>query len=534
MKLFSSLIVLLACLCFADRSYSQVSSPDGSWVGEYRLGDKNTYIAVDFMVERDNLTGTMLEPLTENADRQPLTIISFEVARLRFQSGPLLFDGTFDNSWIRGQVTRGADRGTFEIVRLVRINPDVFDNCVGDYQTEGGRLIIIGRTLGSLYYYDVKSGRTGPLSATSDTDFFGGPASAVGFPMDARISFQRDSDGFVVGLRFSLAGTAEVSAKKVKLYNVEDVRFQNGEVRLSGSLKMPLGPGLHPAVVMLHGSNAQSRNGQDCILGFNADYLARLGFAVLTYDKRGVGKSTGNREDIGLDGDALAGIAMLHRRKDIDPQRIGLWGLSQGGMVAPQIAAQTNIAFIVNVSGAVVHGHQQEIERVELQMRADGFSEPDIRDAVAFQTLKFDYARTGKGWEEYEAAYQKYKDKKWFPDPYIGPPASKDSPGFAIWRQGAGSFSPGDYWEKYRGPSLQIFGEFETYSKNSSNITQFKAAMKKAGNSRYKIAIIPHASHTMREAKTGGPKELPYLRRFVPAYFDLIKHWLRREVLLRK
>lgn len=73
---------------------------------------------------------------------------------------------------------------------------------------------------------------------------------------------------------------------------------------------------------MLAGSNAQSRYGQDCILGFNADFLARLGFAVLSYDKRGTGKSTGEREDIGLDGDALAGIEMLRQRKDIDPKRI--------------------------------------------------------------------------------------------------------------------------------------------------------------------------------------------------------------------
>jgi dienelactone hydrolase len=160
--------------------------------------------------------------------------------------------------------------------------------------------------------------------------------------------------------------------------------------------------------------------GQGCILGFNADFLARLGFVVLSYDKRGTGKSTGEREDIGLDGDALAGIEMLRQRKDIDPKRIGIWGLSEGGMIAPQVAVQTNIAFIVNVSGDVVRGDQQEIDRVELQLRADGFPDDQIREAVAFQRLKFDYALTGKDWEQYLAAYNKYKDRKWFPDPYVG------------------------------------------------------------------------------------------------------------------
>jgi hypothetical protein len=55
--------------------------------------------------------------------------------------------------------------------------------------------------------------------------------------------------------------------------------------------------------------------------------------------------------------------------------------------------------------------------------------------------------------------------------------------------------------------------------------------MKKAGNSHYVIAIIPGAEHTMRQAKTGGPRELPYLNRFVPAYFDTLRDWLRKNAM---
>lgn len=98
---------------------------------------------------------------------------------------------------------------------------------------------------------------------------------------------------------------------------------------------------------------------------------------------------------------------MLRQRKNIDPKRIGIWGLSEGGMIAPQVAAQTNIAFIVNVSGGVVRGDQQEIDSVELQLRADEFPEDQICEAVAFQHLEFDYALTGKDWEEYMAAYNR-------------------------------------------------------------------------------------------------------------------------------
>lgn len=509
----------------------------GNWVGEYRLDGKATYISATFRVEGGSISGTMIAPLEGDSERLPFDAVSLEGNRVRFQfqrsNLSTTFEGGLESGSIKGKVTRGNSDGIFELIHLYRINSDLFDNYVGDYKTDEGRFVIVGRSLGSLYYFDVLSGRTGPLLAISETDFFGGPSNGVSYPIDAKVHFQEASDGSITALTFSLGGQPAVSAKKTKYYNVEEVAFQNGNVKLSGSLRTPITAGPYRAVVMLAGSNAQSRYGQDCIMGFNADYLARLGFAVLTYDKRGTGKSTGNREDIGLDGDALAGIKMLRARKDIDPKRIGLWGLSQGGMIAPQIATQTDIDFIVNVSGAVVDGHEQEIERTEMQMRADGFSEDDIREAVALQTLKFNYARTGKGWEEYEAAYQRDKDKKWFPDPYVGPPSSRDDSGFAVWRTGAGSLSPGDFWKKYKGPVLYVLGEFETYSKPSEDIAQLKAAMTKAGNKNYTIAIIPKAAHTMREAKTGGPKELPYLNRFVPAYFDTLREWLQKNVITK-
>jgi pimeloyl-ACP methyl ester carboxylesterase len=517
---------------------AQPSEPvAGRWVGEYRLDGKATYISLSFKIEDKSVSGEMIAPLENNSERQKLTAISVKGNVVSFQTqqpnGSTIFEGDIESGSIRGTVTREKSSGSFELIHLVRIDPNLFDNYVGDYKTDQNRFIIVGRTLGSLYYFDVFSGRTGPLLATSETDFFSGPSNGVLYPVDAKLNFQKDGEGSILTLTFSLGAAPAVPAKKVKLYNIEDVAFQNGNVKLSGSLKTPTTAGPYPAVVMLAGSNAQSRYGQDCILGFNADFLARLGFAVLSYDKRGTGKSTGEREDIGLDGDALAGIELLRQRKDIDPNRIGLWGISQGGMIAPQIATQTNIAFIISVSGDVVPGDQQEIERVELQMRADGFAEDEIREAVAFQRLKFDYARTGKGWEEYMAAYNKYKGRKWFPDPYIGPPSTKDDPGFKEWRKGAGSLSPGDYWQKYKNPVLVLFGEFETYSKPSSNIARLKEAMKKAGNTHYTIAIIPGAEHTMRKAKTGGPRELPYLNRFVPIYFDALVDWLRKNVTMR-
>jgi uncharacterized protein len=508
----------------------------GRWTGEYHLDGKTTYISVTFKIEKAGVSGDMIAPLEDVAERQPLTAISLNGNRVSFQvqqaKGLTFFEGDIKGGSIKGKATKEHSSGALELIHIVRLDSNVFNNYVGDYKTDQGRFIIVGRTLGSLYYFEEFSGRTGPLLATSETDFFSGPSNGVSYPVNVKVNFHKDSDGSISALTFAIDQTSAVSARKIKLYNVEDdITFKNNTVTLSGQLKTPIAGGPHPAVVMLAGSNAQSRYGQDCILGFNADFLARLGFAVLSYDKRGTGKSTGAREDIGLDGDALAGIEMLRHRKDIDPKRIGIWGISEGGMIAPQVAAQTDIAFIVSVSGDVVRGDQQEIDRVELQLRADGFPEDQIREAVAFQRLKFDYALTGKGWDEYTAAYSKYKDRKWFPDPYVGPPSSKDDSAFEEWRTGASSLSPGDYWAKYKHPALVFYGEFETYSRSSSDIALLNEAMKRAGNTHYTIAIVPGAEHTMRQAKTGGPRELPFLNRFVADYFEILRDWLQTNVM---
>ena len=121
-----------------------------------------------------------------------------------------------------------------------------------------------------------------------------------------------------------------VNAKPLT-FKQEEVSFRNGDVTLSGTLLIPLTKGTHPAVVFLHGAGSEGRYGAR----FLAEYFTRYGIAALIYDKRGVGKSTGDwkRSDFGdLAGDAIAGVHFLQQRSEINPKEIGLYGHSQGGM----------------------------------------------------------------------------------------------------------------------------------------------------------------------------------------------------------
>jgi hypothetical protein len=113
-------------------------------------------------------------------------------------------------------------------------------------------------------------------------------------------------------------------------FNGEEVSFRNGDVTLSGTLLLPLTKGPHPAVVFLHGSGAEGREATR----FLAEYFTEHGIASLIYDKRGVGKSTGDwqRSDFAdLAADAIAAVRFVQQRNEIDPKKIGIHGHSQAG-----------------------------------------------------------------------------------------------------------------------------------------------------------------------------------------------------------
>ncbi|HVP40180.1 MAG TPA: alpha/beta hydrolase, partial [Candidatus Saccharimonadales bacterium] len=121
-------------------------------------------------------------------------------------------------------------------------------------------------------------------------------------------------------------------------YREEEVTFHDGEVALAGTLTLPPGPGRHPAVVMVTGSGPQNRDEE--IFSFKpfrliADHLTRHGIAVLRYDDRGVGKSTGDfsaATTADFADDARAAVRYLMGRAEVDTAHIGVCGHSEGGL----------------------------------------------------------------------------------------------------------------------------------------------------------------------------------------------------------
>lgn len=175
-------------------------------------------------------------------------------------------------------------------------------------------------------------------------------------------------------------------------YRSEDVGYRNGDITISGTLTEPRSGGPFPAVMLINGSGANDRNEE--LLGHKpflllADTLTRAGYAVLRTDKRGVGQTGGRLNSASyrdLTDDIAAGMTFLRGRSEIDARRIGLFGHSEGGYLAPLYAQRpdSGVAFVIMMAGPAVPGSEVLLEQNRLILTAQGATLEQVDKQVGF------------------------------------------------------------------------------------------------------------------------------------------------------
>ena len=490
------------------------------------------YTQIELEEQGQTVTGRIYQPY-QRADSPAIERLERNGQRLRFEAAGLGFDLHRTATGFEGSVrtTAGEIRPAYFAVRPGSPPAELLATVEGSYDLGAGRVLSLSRNNdgGGFWYLELPSGRTGFLFNLSDTEFVAGPCLYCAGPEYLHLSFTpAEAGGMVRQVAVRIDGRERI-ATRAPDFREEPVSFVSADgTRLAGSLFLPARGRRHPAVVLVHGSGGQSRNGFFGHIRFLAQAYARQGIAVLAYDKRGTGGSQGDWEQAGLAtlaDDAAAALRFLAARPDIRRRRLGLSGSSQAGWIVPMAASRYPAVRILQIrSGSAPMGvRESERRRLVRQMRIDGFGQADIDRAMRVRELMDEYAATGRGWDALAAAAAPVADTFWMRH-YIGGLPARDHGDWAWLREAFGYDVAGDL-AGYRGHVQILLGGSDALIDPALPEALARAALAGGRAREAEIEVVANATHNGLDGRTGGEREFPGLTRFVPGWFDRIVDW---------
>ncbi|MGY0500833.1 alpha/beta hydrolase family protein [Nocardia sp. FBN12] len=316
-------------------------------------------------------------------------------------------------------------------------------------------------------------------------------------------------------------------------YRSEDVTYRSGDITIAGTLTEPEGSGPFPAMLMITGSGPQDRN--EDLSGHRpfhvlADTFTRAGYAVLRTDDRGVGGSTGVLDEAtypDLAADVAAGVAFLRGRPEIDPARVGLFGHSEGGYLAPMVAAKpdSNIAFAVLMAGPAVLGAEVLIEQNKVVMAAAGAPQDKIDAQVRYLTEWSALLRAGD--TAGAKAYSQQRNDS-LPEDERAPQGAVDSLN-TPYMSALITYDPKPALEAMRIPVLAFFGGTDQQVIATQNEPPMRAAL--AADPDATVHTFPGLNHLMQPSATGKPSEYSTIETTIdPAVLTYVTDWLTQHI----
>jgi len=327
---------------------------------------------------------------------------------------------------------------------------------------------------------------------------------------------------------------------KPERYTAHEVAIENPQARgvvLAGTLTLPEGKGPFPAAVLISGSGPQDRD--ETIFGHRpfavlADYLSRHGIAVLRYDDRGFGKSTGDFElatSADFATDANAAVDFLRGRPEIDRSAVGLIGHSEGGMIGP-IAAATNVdvAFLVLLAGPGTNTDQLLLSQWRVNGQSQGMSaesldkgEAVIRSVVGSVRASSDAADAGRRLDKLLAAQSLQAmgmgeaQRASFAKQWTSP-----------WMRYFINYKPAEFLSRVHVPVLALGGSVDHQVPSAENLQAIGAAL--AENADVTVEELPGINHMFQTAKTGAVGEYADIAEtFAPVAMELIANWIQKR-----
>lgn len=305
------------------------------------------------------------------------------------------------------------------------------------------------------------------------------------------------------------------------VYATEDVTFDGGAgVTLAGTLTLPVGEGPHPAVVLVSGSGPQDRD--STLMGHKpflllADRLTQAGMAVLRYDDRGFGSSTGNfaaatTQDFARD--AVAAHGFLAARDDIRADRVGIVGHSEGALVATLATPQADVAFVGLLAGPALRGRELLVSQVGALAKAAGSSDAEVQTTQQMQGRILDLVMASSDEASLRAAVKEAGLSNPAVDAQLG---AMSSP----WYRAFLALDPAPALATLDMPVLALFGSLDVQVTAADNAPVMRKALE--GQPDASVEVLEGLNHLFQPATTGMPTEYATIETtMAPAALDRI------------
>jgi len=331
-------------------------------------------------------------------------------------------------------------------------------------------------------------------------------------------------------------------------YYSENITFQNKKENftLAGTLTLPKKEGKFPVVILITGSGAQNRDSE--LLGHKpflliADYLTKNGIGVLRYDDRGVAESKGDRTNAtskDFSEDVLAAVEYLKTRKDVNLKKIGLIGHSEGGTIAPMVAANSkDISYIVLLAGTGIPGDELLKQQTYLIGKASGMSEADLETAQKLNAEIYQIIKS-----ETDPKIAKEKLSPILESQFNALPEAQRPPADQVklivaqqvnevaspWMQYFLNYDPRLILKDVKCPVLILNGEKDLQVPAQANTEAIKNALQKAGNKNVTVTVFPGLNHLFQECETGSFEEYEKIEQtFSPVALQSISSWISQQ-----
>ena len=284
-------------------------------------------------------------------------------------------------------------------------------------------------------------------------------------------------------------------------YIQEEISFRTEGVdyEFKGTLTYPSKEGKYPLIIMISGSGLQNRDEEIMLhkpFAVIADYMANNGIAVFRYDDRGFGTEDTalfNATTLDLANDVESALNTIKNHPNIDANKIGLAGHSEGGIIAPIVASRnSDVDFLILLAGTGVNGMEVLIEQNKAILKANGSSKKEIQEQL-------------KALENGELEGMNHPWMKCFLE-----------------------LEPSVYLEKVKQPVLVLNGTKDLQVLHYQNLPAIKKALKKAGNKSFEIHKLKGMNHLFQECKTGSPNEYYEIEQTIsPKVLELMKDFVK-------